>query len=117
MEQAKVDNKPIMAVFSGSDWSKLCQLLKQEVLEQPEFEQYAKDTFVLARFDFPRSKKNALSAEQATLNAAAAAQLNLEGNFPLVLLSPEGNVLANTSYWPGGPRAYGAYLNQLLAHR
>ena len=118
LEQAKASQKPVLAVFSGSDWCKPCMMLKQEVFDQPEFAQYAKDKFVLARFDFPRNKKNALSKDQTQLNEAAAAQLNKEGAFPaVVLLSPEGRVLARTGYRPGGVAAYDAYLDQLLAKK
>lgn len=115
LEQAKATNKPVLAVFSGSDWCKPCIMLKQEVFDQPEFEQYAKDRFVLARFDFPRSKKHKLSADQTKRNEQAAAQLNSAGSFPLVvLLSPEGKVLAQTGYRAGGVSAYDAHLTQLL---
>ncbi|WBO86162.1 thioredoxin family protein [Hymenobacter yonginensis] len=118
MQQAKATNKPVLAVFSGSDWCKPCIMLKQEVFDKPEFEQFAKDRFVLARFDFPRSKKNKLPATQTKINEQAAAQLNKEGAFPLVvLLSPEGKVLAKTGYRPGGATAYDAYLSQLLAKK
>ncbi|GAA4498633.1 hypothetical protein GCM10023172_15970 [Hymenobacter ginsengisoli] len=118
LEQAKASQKPVLVVFSGSDWCKPCMQLKQEVFDQPEFMQYAKDKFVLARFDFPRNKKNALSKDQTKLNESAAAQLNKEGAFPaVVLLSPEGKVLARTGYRPGGVAAYDAYLDQLLAKK
>ncbi|MBC7446931.1 MAG: thioredoxin family protein [Hymenobacteraceae bacterium] len=115
LQLAKVGNKPVLAVFSGSDWCKPCIMLRQEVLDQPEFEQYARDRFVLARFDFPRNKKHKLSADQTAQSEQAAAQLNKEGVFPLVvLLSPEGKVLARTGYRPGGPTAYDEHLGQLL---
>jgi uncharacterized protein YyaL (SSP411 family) len=118
LQQAKASQKPVLAVFSGSDWCKPCIMLKQEVFDQPEFEQFAKDKFVLARFDFPRSKKNKLPPTQTKTNEQAAAQLNKEGSFPLVvLLSPEGKVLAKTGYRPGGVTAYDAYLSQLLAKK
>ena len=118
LQQAKATNKPVLAVFSGSDWCKPCIMLQQEVFDKPEFEQFAKDNFVLARFDFPRSKKNKLPAAQTKVNEQAAAQLNKEGAFPLVLLlSPEGKVLAKTGYRPGGVAAYDAYLTQLLAKK
>lgn len=118
LAQAKASQKPVLAVFSGSDWCKPCMQLKQEVFDQPEFMTYAKDKFVLARFDFPRNRKNALSKDQTKLNEDAAAQLNKEGAFPaVVLLSPEGKVLARTGYRPGGVAAYDAYLDQLLAKK
>jgi len=116
LAQAQATHQPVLAVFSGSDWCKPCMMLKQEVFDQPEFASFAKDKFVLARFDFPRNRKNQLSPEQTKLNEAAAAQFNKAGEFPaVVLLSPEGKVLARTGYRPGGVVAYDAYLQQLLA--
>ncbi|NVO31800.1 thioredoxin family protein [Hymenobacter lapidiphilus] len=118
MQQAKATNRPVLAVFSGSDWCKPCIMLKQEVFDTPAFEQFARDRFVLAHFDFPRSKKNKLSAEQQKQNELAASKLNQEGSFPLViLLSPEGKVLAKTGYRPGGEAAYEAHLTALLARK
>lgn len=118
LAEAKATQKPVLAVFSGSDWCKPCMMLKQEVFDQPEFIGFAKDKFVLARFDFPRNKKNQLDKAQAKLNEQAAEQLNKEGAFPaVVLLSPEGKVLARTGYRPGGATAYDAYLQQLLAKK
>lgn len=118
LQQAKATNQPVLAVFSGSDWCKPCIMLKQEVFDQAEFQRYAQGKLVLARFDFPRSRKNKLPAAQAKASDQAAAQLNKEGSFPLVvLLSPEGKVLAKTGYRAGGPAAYDAYLTTLLAKK
>ncbi|MBF9141999.1 thioredoxin family protein [Hymenobacter properus] len=113
--QAKATNRPILAVFSGSDWCKPCIMYEQEVFAKPEFAAYAKDKLVLAHFDFPRMKKNQPSAAQLKLNEAAAAQLNREGEFPLaVVISPEGKVLAKTGYIAGGPAAFEAYLKTVV---
>ena len=112
---AKAANRPILAVFSGSDWCKPCIMYEQEVFAKPEFMAYAKDKLVLAHFDFPRLKKNQLPAAQQKTNDAAAAQLNREGDFPLaVVISPEGKVLAKTGYIAGGPAAFEAYLRKVL---
>ena len=112
---AKAANRPILAVFSGSDWCKPCIMYEQEVFAKPEFVAYAKDKLVLAHFDFPRLKKNQPTAAQLKLNEAAAAQLNREGDFPLaVIISPEGKVLAKTGYIAGGPAAFEAYLKKVV---
>ena len=113
--QAKATNRPILAVFSGSDWCKPCIMYEQEVFSKPEFMAYAKDKLVLAHFDFPRLKKNQPSAAQLKLNEAAANQLNHEGDYPLaVVVSPEGKVLAKTGYIAGGPAAFEAYLKKVV---
>ncbi|MBH8558196.1 thioredoxin family protein [Hymenobacter negativus] len=113
--QAKATNRPIVAVFSGSDWCKPCIIYEQEVFAKPEFMAYAKDKLVLAHFDFPRLKKNQPTAAQLKLNEAAAAQLNKEGDFPLaVVIAPDGKVLAKTGYIAGGPAAFEAYLKKVV---
>ncbi|GAB3851153.1 hypothetical protein GCM10028822_17510 [Hymenobacter terrigena] len=113
--QAKATNRPIVAVFSGSDWCKPCIMYEQEVFAKPEFMTYAKDKLVLAHFDFPRLKKNQPTAAQLKLNEAAAAQLNKEGDFPLaVVIAPDGKVLAKTGYIAGGPAAFEAYLKKVV---
>lgn len=116
LAQARATQRPVLAVFSGSDWCKPCMMLQQEVFDQPAFAQYAKDKFVLARFDFPRNRKHQLPAAQTQRNEEAAARLNQTGEFPLVvLLSPAGKVLARSGYRAGGPAAYEAYLQPFLA--
>jgi thiol-disulfide isomerase/thioredoxin len=113
--KAKATNRPILAVFSGSDWCKPCIMYEQEVFAKPEFTAFAKDKLVLAHFDFPRMKKNQPTAAQLKLNEAAAAQLNREGDFPLaVLIAPDGKVLAKTGYIAGGPTAFEAYLKKVV---
>ena len=113
--QARATNRPILAVFSGSDWCKPCVVYEREVFSQPEFMAYAKNKLVLAHFDFPRQKKNQPSAAQLRLNAAATAQLNREGDFPLaVLVAPDGKVLVKTGYIAGGPAAFAAYLKTVV---
>src|SRR5271156_5917874 len=53
--QAKSQNKLILLDFTGSDWCGYCKLLDKEVLTQPEFQQYADQTFILVTIDFPRT--------------------------------------------------------------
>ena len=113
--QAKATNRPLVAVFSGSDWCKPCIIFEQEVFAKPEFAAFAKGRLVLAHFDFPRLKKNQPTAAQLKLNEAAAAQLNREGDFPLaVVIAPDGKVLAKTGYIAGGPDAFENYLKKVI---
>ncbi len=115
LAQAQATQRPVLAVFSGSDWCKPCMLFEREVFAQPAFSAYAQDKLVLAHFDFPRLKKNQLPAAQLKLNEQAAAQLNRNGDFPLaVLVAPDGKVLARSGYVAGGPAAFAAYLQTVL---
>ncbi|MBB5638333.1 thioredoxin-related protein [Pedobacter cryoconitis] len=100
-QQAKSTHQQILVNFSGSDWCGPCIRLRKEILESEVFETYAKAHLVLVRADFPRQKKNQLSAEQIKLNEALAEKYNPDGKFPYTLLLDEnGEVLKS---WDGYP--------------
>lgn len=113
-EMAAAEGKSIVLVFQGSDWCAPCIKLDKEIWSDPEFQEYAKDHFVMLKADFPRRKKNALSEEQTKANAALAEKYNQKGYFPLVvLLDPEGGVLGTTGYKPVSVQEYIDILNAL----
>jgi thioredoxin-related protein len=98
-EEAKTkatnDNKAILIVFSGSDWCKSCIRLERSVLSNPGFHEYANESLVLLKVDFPRKKTNRLSEDQQTSNEKLAEKYNQQGKFPhLVLLDKSGQVTA-----------------------
>ena len=100
-ETAAKDHKFIILNFSGSDWCGPCIRLRHEILESATFQNYAQANLVLVRADFPRQKKNQLSAEQTKLNEAMADKYNSEGKFPYtLLLDANGKVL---KAWDGFP--------------
>lgn len=97
--QSQAEAKPLMVVFSGSDWCKPCILFKQQVLETASFKEYSRDRMVVCNLDFPIRKQNQLPAEQRKKNDAVAAQYNPEGAFPLVLiLDDAGTVHERINY-------------------
>ncbi len=49
--------KPIILVFSGSDWCASCMKLERSIWESKEFIAYSKENYVLYRADFPQKKK------------------------------------------------------------
>jgi thioredoxin-related protein len=104
---AKETQRPILLVFSGSDWCKPCILLKKEIFETAEFTAFAKDSLVTVLADFPRQKKNTLSSEQIAINEGLAKTYNPTGLFPhVVLLSPELHVIRTFGYQKISPRGY-----------
>lgn len=113
--KAKATGRPIVAVFSGSDWCAPCVRYEREVFAQPAFVAYAKNRLVLAHFDFPRKPQNQPAPEQIKRNDAAKAQLNREGDFPLaVVVAPDGKILGKIGYISGGPAGFEAYLKTML---
>lgn len=96
------DNKELILLnFSGSDWCAPCVATRKKYFESDAFNEMAKNRIVLLNADFPRKKKNQLSAEQTTKNEALAEKYNKEGNFPLtLLLDANGKVIKS---WKGQP--------------
>ena len=64
LKSAKQEGKPIVLVFSGSDWCAPCIRLKKNILDSEEFKAYAASHYVLYNADFPRKKNNQLSPEK-----------------------------------------------------
>ena len=64
---AKIENKPIMIFFTGSDWCGICKMLDKDFLSSEKFIEIAKNKLVLYKADFPR-RTDLVSQEQKTTN-------------------------------------------------
>lgn len=114
-DRAKINHKPIMLFFSGSDWCRPCILLKTKILETPQLSQWMDDHVNLVWCDFPRAKKNMPPAEIVKQNESLAASYNKKGEFPtIVFMDADGAVIARTGYHEMTPETYIAHLNGLL---
>ncbi len=99
LNTAQHDKKPLILVFSGSDWCGPCIRLKKKVLESETFSTYADDNYVLYNADFPRKKKNLLPKERMDVNKRLAEKFNPNGYFPLVVvLDSQESVLGKTGF-------------------
>lgn len=100
---AKEKHELILLNFSGSDWCGPCIMFRKDYIENEVFQNMAKGNLVLVNADFPRKKKNQLSAEQVKRNEALAEKYNKDGLFPYtLLLNADGKVLKT---WKGKPEA------------
>lgn len=86
-ELAAKKERPVLLVFSGSDWCAPCMKLDRKIWQSAAFKEYAIDHLVLLKVDFPRKKANKLSEEQELHNKNLAEKYNPNGYFPLVLLT------------------------------
>lgn len=115
LTQAKNEDKPIILVFSGSDWCAPCKKLDKDIWTSEEFKKFSSETYVLYRADFPRKKANQLPQEQLIQNKALAERYNTKGYYPLVLvLDKREQVLGQTGYQKLSPKAYIDVLNSFL---
>jgi thioredoxin-related protein len=98
---AEKEHKYVLLNFSGSDWCGPCMRMRAEFFESEVFKQMADTELIMVNADFPRNKKNQLSAEQQKLNDQMADKYNSRGKFPYtLLLNAEGKVLQT---WEGLP--------------
>jgi len=81
---ADSSSKPVLLVFSGSDWCAPCIRFEREVLMDSAFIGYAHDHVVILKADFPQRKK--IDPELVKAYEGLADRYNQEGAFPKVIL-------------------------------
>lgn len=114
-ELASSQNKPIILVFSGSDWCAPCMKLEKEIWNSAEFKAYSNNNFVLLKADFPRKKKNQTDKAQIEKNKALAEKYNTRGYFPfVVILDKNGKVLGETGYKKMSPKEYIKHIESFI---
>mgnify|MGYP001236017399 CR=1 FL=1 len=90
--QAVETGRPVLLVFSGSDWCLPCIRLQKMILHDSGFTRYAEQHLLLLIADFPQQKK--LTERQVQWNGELAAEFNPEGIFPrLLLLKPDRSIV------------------------
>ncbi|CAH8282080.1 thioredoxin-related protein [Mariniflexile fucanivorans] len=104
---ASKDNENIVLVFQGSDWCAPCMKLDKEIWSTKEYQNLAKNHFVMLKADFPRKKANKLSEELELQNKKLAETYNNQGYFPyVVVLDKTGKVLGSLGYEKTSPTQY-----------
>jgi thioredoxin-related protein len=95
-EQAKAkaqeSHKPILALFTGSDWCPGCIRLQKEVLGTPEFTDYTAKNVVLLEVDFPIKKE--LPKEQKKANQKLESKYDIDGYPTFIVIDPKGKKVA-----------------------
>ncbi|MBO0341748.1 thioredoxin family protein [Flagellimonas profundi] len=116
LAKASAEDKPIVLVFSGSDWCAPCIRLKRHIFDSDEFKAYALEHYVMYDADFPRKKKNQLSEEKLNVNKSLVEKYNPRGYFPLVVvMDKDQNVLGTTGFVARtSPEKYIKTLNKFL---
>lgn len=99
--QSSQEQKPILLIFSGSDWCKPCIQLKENVLETAAFTKFAEELIVLY-LDFPYKRANKLSKQEQKHNENLAERYNKNGHFPKsVFIDHTGKNIGEVVYEKG----------------
>jgi protein disulfide-isomerase len=95
---SKLEKKPMLLFFNGSDWSGYAMRMKHEVLDSSSFQQKIGASFLYMEVDFPQHS----SLDEATLrqNESLKARFNIV-EIPTLLLIDEGErIIAQIGYLP-----------------
>ncbi|ASZ11267.1 thioredoxin family protein [Chitinophaga pendula] len=82
--EAREQHRPVLLVFSGSDWCIPCIQLEKAVLSDSSFVRYARMELVVMKADFPQRKR--VAAELRAQYEDLASRFNPDGAFPYVVL-------------------------------
>jgi len=121
IEASRQEQKPLFLFFTGSDWCGWCMRLQSEVFKTPDFTAWAKDHAILVELDFPR--RTPQPEEIKAQNNQLQEMFKVQG-FPTVwFVKPSVNdgktnleQLGSTGYLAGGPSAWIASANKILAN-
>ncbi|MCH2182525.1 MAG: thioredoxin family protein [Mariniblastus sp.] len=106
MRDAKLSGKYVIADFTGSDWCRWCVRLEKEVFETAEFQAWSADHAILLKVDFPRKTPQPVRVKLQNKRLAEQYANQIKGYPTILVLDPEGNVVARTGYVKGGPVAW-----------
>ncbi len=88
-EESVQTNKPIMALFTGSDWCRPCMRMSKAVFDQPEFKGWAEKNVVLLELDFPR--RRSIPDEIRQQNGGLQQALGVRGYPTVIVFNVEPN--------------------------
>jgi len=88
LKLAAKEKKPILILFTGSDWCHYCKLLEKNVLSKQDFKDWAKKNVVLFIADFPQKKK--LPAAEAEQNEKLSNEFKIQGYPTIVITDSKG---------------------------
>lgn len=112
-KKAKDEGKYLLVNFTGSDWCGWCIRLDKEVFSTPEFKTYMDANLVGAFLDFPRRRE--ISPERQQQNAELSEKYGIRGYPTILVLSPDGDLVGQTGYRPGGAGEYIKHLEEIIA--
>lgn len=111
-KQAEKENKPLLILFTGSDWCGWCIKLEKEALDTPEFSTLAGHDFVFLKLDFPLYTKP--PAPIVAQNKELQKKYEVRGFPTVLLLDSQLNIVGRTGYKPGGGREYALHLFKMM---
>jgi len=98
LEQAHATGKPILAIFTGSDWCPHCKTLEANVLERSSFREWAEANVVLLEIDMPQV---GISREVRVARSRVCHTYGVRSFPSVVLIDQEGNAVFKDAGYTG----------------
>lgn len=100
LADAKKTKRPVLMVFTGSDWCPPCKQLHSTVFESEAFKKWADDKVVLLELDYPKSKQQ--SKELKEQNQKLQKEFSVSGYPTVIALDAKGKKLFQQVGFGGG---------------
>ena len=100
LARSKESGRPLLVLFTGSDWCIWCQRLEEEVLSKPEFLDFATNAYETVELDYPMKKPQ--PEAQKKRNKEISKKFKVEGYPTVLLVDSAEKVLYTASYQRGG---------------
>jgi len=96
MEAAREQHKPVLTIFTGSDWCPHCRTLEERVLHTETFRDWADGKVVLLMIDLPQQ---GITAEERALRSRVCIKYGVRTFPSTVLIGADGaRITAQTGY-------------------
>ncbi len=107
-------SKPIVILFTGTNWCPACMKLEREVISNPEFAQAVGQKFVFLKAEFPAYSEDSMTSSPYK---ALLDRYGVDAFPTMVVVNANGQLLFKVNYRSGGVRAYAQELLQKLGQR
>lgn len=109
---AEETGRPILTVFTGSDWCQHCRTLERNVLETETFRVWAEERVVLLMIDLPQE---GISLDERKARSKICIKYGVRSFPSVVLVAPDGAAISSQSGYQGqGPESWVAALETRL---
>lgn len=95
---AEQTGRPVLTVFTGSDWCQHCRTLERNVLETEAFRTWAEERVVLLMVDLPQE---GISLEERKARSRVCIKYGVRSFPSVVILGPDGSKITSQSGYHG----------------
>jgi thioredoxin-related protein len=98
MSAAREQGRPVLTIFTGSDWCPHCRILEEKVLHTDTFRAWADDRLVLLMIDLPQQ---GISADERRARSRVCVKYGIRSFPSALLVAPDGEKIAVQSGYTG----------------